>query len=421
MKSISSYIACLWLFVILNSFFVWGGYRFSGTVYLNIFLVFLSVFANREEGESFSKEALLPIVFLSLFMLWSDSRINANMNRWVLTISSLVAFAFLSRWPFVTIERTYTLFKKAIVFFCIGSSIISILGAFNLLQYIPHFTLPPQSNLHERMGFVYYVYGCFVTIYNGSTFLPRACGFLQEPGHFSVIVGLVYMIERCLHHKRNIFLIVGGLFTFSFNFILMFFVSELFMASTVKQFRRLIRWLMIVVAGVFFIYSILPADVKDQLYYLFWERNMEELFGAFQESSSLEMSMDERANELGLFEYSQLTEDEKLFGIGGLEENAMLSDYRGMVVSRGYIGLFLSVCSSFVIIFLAPRWRQRIVLLLGLLLVYLHRAWMLGNLYLYFIVFMGVALLRMYSEEDDETISDVDQESVSLLVETKEF
>lgn len=413
MRNLSSYIACLWLLVTLNSFFVWGSYRFIVTVILNIVLFFLSIFNNNDEGESFSKEALLPIIFMSLFMIWSDSRLDANMMKWILTISTLITFFFLTRWPYVSLERTYELFKKILVFFCIGSSIISILGALNLLQYIPHFTLPPQSNLHERLGIVYYVYGCFVTIYNGSTFLPRACGFLQEPGHFSVIVGLVYMIERCLHHKRNLFIIIGGLFTFSFNFILMFFVSEVFMASNVRQFGKLLKWLLMVVVGIYIIYTILPENVKDQVYYLLWERNLEEVYGAFEESTSIEMSLDERANEMGLSEYYRLTEDEKLYGIGSLEENSMLSDYRGMVVSRGFIGLFFSICSSLAIVFLAPRWRQRFVLLFGLVLVYMHRAWMLGNIYLYFIVFLAVSLLRLHCEDD--IVNEEEEESHSLF------
>ncbi|MBR5391672.1 MAG: hypothetical protein IK148_02275 [Prevotella sp.] len=399
MKNSRSYIALFWLFVVLNSFFIWGEHKTFIVIFANILVILFSLMANDSEEISLKKVVAIPILFMTAFVLWSRFRVGTNIFGIIGKLTSLIAFSCLLCWPLKYIEQTFGLFKKVLVFFCIGSSIISILGAVGLLNSIPHFTLPPQSNLHQRLGIVYNVYGCFVTINNGSLLLPRACGFLQEPGHFAVIVGLVYLIERTLNRKRSVSIIIGGIFTFSMNFFIMAFLSEFFKITNVRQIAKAMRYLLLFVVGAFFIFSFLPKDIKDQLYFLFWERNLMEVVDTVQESGSIAEGLNERADDISEWQYNHLSDEKKLIGIGGLDEDGMLSDFRGIVLTTGYVGLSLSVCSVLSLIFLSLSWRQRLPLVGAITLIYMHRAWMMNNsMSIYFIVFMASVLYRLQDE-----------------------
>ncbi len=71
----------------------------------------------------------------------------------------------------------------------------------------------------------------------------------------------------------------------------------------------------------------------------------------------------------------------------------VLSDYRGIIYSFGYVGMILSILTLLSIIFNVKSWKSRFAFIVALVLVFLHRAWMFNAPYLYFFSFLGVALL----------------------------
>lgn len=366
-------------------------------VSLLVILYSLKIF--QSQGIKHRKKISLPILFAILYIFWYVFRLNFNINGIIIRLSTLIAFSCLLCWPLELTKQSYEFFKKVIIFFCIGSSVISILGAVGILDHLPHFILPPQSPLHQRRGIVYYVYGCFVINYDGSLFLPRACGFLQEPGHFSVLVGLVYIIERSLNRKRNPWILIGGLFTFSMNFAIMAFLAELFSISSFKAIMKTLKIVFLFFIGVFLVFSFLPKDIKEQVSFLLWERNLVEVFEAIQYSGSIEEGLDERTNDYGLWSFNHMSENEKMIGKGSLDDDDILSDYRGMIFSIGYVGLFLSACLMLSILAITGNRRQKLPLFGGLFLVLMHRSWMLvGNFYLYYIAFLAVVVYKLDSE-----------------------
>ena len=398
MNNLKTYIALFWLFVSSNSFLVWGNYKSLIILFANILVIFISFKSVNTEKSSFQERISIPIILMALFVLWSRLVSGANFIGFLAGLITILSFSSLLRWPFKDIEQTYNYFVKIIVFFCIGSSVVSLLTLTGFIGHVPHFTLPPQSYLHQSRGYLYYVYGCFVTVFDGTAVLPRACGFLQEPGHFAVIVGLVYLIETTLGRKRNIGIIIGGLFTFSMNFIIMALLSELFRITSYRQALKATKCLLISMIGGFVLFNFLPKDIKEQLLFFFWERNLMEVVDTVQETSSLTEGMNDRANDISEWKYNHLSGTDKLVGTGGLDEDDMLSDYRGMITSKGYIGLFISVSLILSIVFLSHNWRQRIPLLGAIGLVYMHRAWMMNSMYIYYIAFMAVVMYRLQHE-----------------------
>jgi hypothetical protein len=390
-NKILPWIVSLWFLVAINSFFLWWSFgrvfRFAAFFGMLISAIILS---KKAKVSFYNLIIFLSLLFYLLWLFQFFGRIGK-----IIRIIEFIPFFLLLFWPKENLNNCYKLLRKIIIFFAIGSRVVSVLSLVGVLQYLPHFTLEGRSMLHQSRGIEYYVYGAFLTL-NGTA---RACGPVQEPGHWAVIVGLVYLIDRFALQKRNFWMVLGGVLTFSSAFLVMFLATELlnlFSNTSYKQTKQLIFALI----GLLIVYFVLPQTIKDEFNYLFFERNLESVYENYDESGSIEGALDARANTYAISQYQNLTTNSFIFGSGIRDTSSALSDYRGTIMYMGLIGLILSIIPS-VLILTKAKWRLFIALGVSLFLVYLHRGWMFFSCYIFFLAFMAVSLSSMPVEESD--------------------
>ena len=125
----------------------------------------------------------------------------------------------------------------------------------------------------------------------------------------------------------------------------------------------------------------LDESLQAQLSFLLYERNLEQIVGSFISTNSLQGALDERINQTGAYYYEQFTHSSKVIsGLGKLDSEVVLSDYRGLILLLGYIGLILSVILAYTAL-LGAKFRQGI-----------HRAWMMHQPYIYFLIFIAICM-----------------------------
>lgn len=387
---LTSLAGCFYLLVLADSFFIWNEYEVLIVTLAAFFIVLLSAKFRIYNEIHFTKNNryffALSFIYLFYLVLTTMQNIYGGIFKCILYFPMLLMLL----WPKDALYGVYKYFYKVIVFISCGSAIVSILSAVDLLQYLPYFELPAREALHERQGITYYVYGCFVT--NHQTITPlilRACGMVQEPGHFSIILGFIYIIERSVKHTPNIFIILCGILTFSMNFILMMFLIEFVNALRYRKLFKFLRNILGIIICCVLLYSILPKDYQETINYLFFDRNLSQVLDALKETSSLSGALDERINSTGEFLYKKfLHSGNLLFGDKITDDSFMLSDYRGLILSMGVVGLILCI---FMILGSTKHlpFMIRLVFVGALVLVMLHRAWMLKTPFLYLITFLG--------------------------------
>jgi hypothetical protein len=401
-NKIIPWIGTLWFLVSINSFFLW--FAFGRIIRYIAFLGML--YASLMLSKKFKATIYNLPIFLSLlfYFLWSLGFID-NQYALIIKILNFIPLFLLLFWPKNVFNNCYEILRKVIIFFAIGSSIVSVLSFVGVLEYLPHFTFEGRSALHQSRGIVYYVYGAFVTLHSVSAGISsRACGPLQEPGHWGIILGLFYLIDWYALKKRNIWIIICGILTFSSGFWAMFLFVEIFNLFSKKAFGKTILYMSTIIIALFIILLLLPQNTKDDVTYLLFGRNLENVYENFEETGSLDDALDVRASNFSLNRYNNLRFDEYLFGTGYRDTSAALSDYRGTILYMGLIGFILSIIPSFLIIRRA-NWRLAISLFLSLFLIYLHRGWMLFSSYIYFLAFLAVTLSTMPRVETDKYLA----------------
>ena len=326
-----------------------------------------------------------------LYFLWALMKMEHFM-AYLSVAMTFVPLMCIIFWPSDLLLRTYNVFRKVVILFAIGSTIITALSYVGLTSYLPHFQVGAQSALHENRNDFYNVYGIFPELNGEGFFFHRACGMMEEPGHFSIVLGLVYLIDRYTQRKINPAIIIGAIFTFSSTFFLILFFTEFW--NFITHWRKTLLYFVCTVVLCIIGYKALPQDMQDMVYYLAYERNMEQVVEAYDSSGSLNEALDERANDLGMRVYDHLTFEEKLVGGEG-DRNIVLSDYRGFIVKMGYIGLFLVILISLTTLVGAPV-LLKISLFLSLMMILLHRAWLFYEPFPYFMSFWACTLYKYH-------------------------
>ena len=380
------YFAVLWLLYVMNSIFAW----FSFSVILRVIAVTGVVAASfLMENHEVSKERRWIVILTFLYFLWALMKME-HLMAYLSVAMTFVPFMCIVFWPDELLLRTYNVFRKVVIFFAIGSTIITALSYVGLTARIPHFEVGPQSALHDNRGDFYYVYGIFPELNGEGFFFSRACGMMEEHGHFSIVLGLVYLIDRYTHRKINPAIIIGAIFTFSSTFFLILFFTEFW--NFITHWRKTLLYLVCSVVLCIIAFKALPRDMQDMVYYLAYERNMEQVVEAYDSSGSLDEALDERANDLGQNVYDKLSFEEKLIGGEG-DRFIVLSDYRGFIVTMGYIGLLLVILISLTTLFGAPP-LLKVSLFLSLMMIMLHRSWFFYEPFPYFMSFMACTLYQ---------------------------
>lgn len=382
---IAPFSVCLWLLCVLNTVFVW----FPFGIYLRyIAFCWVVVISLEIVKTSYASKNAWPIFFTTLYLAWIC--VHYGISATLRNVASFVPLLLLYAWPKSLLYSSYKLFRYVVLFFCVGSSVITVLSFVGLTNYIPFFEMPAQSPLHINRGDYYYVYGIFPELHSVGDVFYRACGMMEEPGHFSVILGFIYMIDRITHRKINPLIILCAILTFSSNFFFAVFFVEL------KNFfhlrTKVLLWVTGLVVFSFIIYHALPREMQDTVYNIAYERNFGRASETYSETSSFTSLLDDRANDYGVGIFKMMTPEESAFGGQG-DRNVILSDYRGFVLYYGWIGLLISWS-----ILLALTYKLDKVIFISILLysfiIFLHRSWMYFSPYMYFFVFLVASFCR---------------------------
>jgi hypothetical protein len=146
------------------------------------------------------------------------------------------------------------------------------------------------------------------------------------------------------------------------------------------------------------VYQALPGEMQEMVYFLAYERNMEQVVDSFEKSGSLNEALDERTNEMGQNVYDRLSFEQKLVGGEG-GRFLILSDYRGFIVAMGYIGLWIVILISLLTLSGAPP-LLKISLFLSLTMIMLHRSWFFYEPFPYLMSFMACTLYNYKIHEN---------------------
>lgn len=393
-------VGTLWFFVIIDSFFTWNRFSLLFHVLPSIIIIFGSLsFEHQKKQLKKYKTAFLP---LSIFVLWKLATGENNIGGLLVKVLDFIPIFFIMIWPVEYLRKLYVVIRNIFVFYAVGSFVIFVLSVLGILNEIPHFELPPQETIHVESGAFYNVYGVFVVLVKSDFIVTivRSCGMTLEPGHFAIYLGFIYLIERYLGKGVNYILILGAISTFSSTFFIMLFFTELLLNLTKFKINKFVKYFMLVSAFVLAlttIYSILPTETKDAITYKAYGRNLESVSDAWEASESLDEALNERASKSAIDHFNRLDTMSFLFGGEKIGKGNILSDYRGMIISVGIMGLLLSLL-AFMTIVCHASFKHALTLFLCFTLVLLHRSWMLYEPYTYTLAYISVALCGVSDE-----------------------
>lgn len=388
--------AAFWFFVVLNSYLVWNPLA----PIVHFLPALLIVWGTCLLSDKLARTSYYRILFccITIYFFWIVLSLCDTFGSIIKRCTDFIPLLCIILWPSELILKTYEIIRKVIIFYAIGSAILSLLILLGLNERLPHLVLPPRETIHVNRGVVYYLYGLFIAICSTSIGVSsRACGMLQEPGHFAILLGFFYLIDRLSGRKINYWIVICGLLTFSSAFILIVFFTEIHSIFSLKSLRKVVISLPFIVLFLFLLYSFLPSGIQEQIEYYAYGRNLGNVLEAISETSSLTGALDERASDFSIANYEKMTTMQYIFGGGHRDKGDVLSDYRGMVINVGYVGVFLA-SFIYLAIFVRTPLRLKIALGLSFFLVLLHRSWMLYQPYIFIEGFMAVIAYRISQE-----------------------
>lgn len=393
------WFAVLWILCAMNSIFAW----FSFSIILRAIAATGVVLASMSMENRVVTRKRVWIAFLTfVFYLWVVIKYD-TFGAYVFIATIFVPFMCIVFWSGDKLKRIYELFRKVVIFFAIGSSILTALSYIGLTSHIPYIEMGAQSALHENRNDYYFVYfGLFPEINGVDIFFHRACGMMEEPGHFSIVLGFVYMIDRYTSRKINPVIIICAIFAFSSAFFLMMLFTEFW--NMIVYWKKTLLYLLCAIALSVIVYRALPRDMQDMVYYLAYERNLEQVVDAYGKSGSIDEALDERANDMGKNVFDRMSFDQKLVGGEG-GQFIVLSDYRGFIITMGYIGFWIVILISLLTLSGAP-FLLKVSLSLSLLLIMLHRSWFFNEPFPYLMSFMACALYQHYEKGNTEELAE---------------
>lgn len=355
-----------------------------------------------------------PLVIYSTILLKKENRLVVTKQRRVIFLLLFVLilflivtkarlleaplcyspFACILLWDEKTLMKMYSYLKRFVVFYAIVSVFVEILVLTDTWHSLPYLDFPPQDAVQENFDTVNHVFGFFVIPQYGGYEMSfyRAMGPLREGGHFSIFIGFVYFVEKCVYDKRNILLIVAGLLTLSPNFVFYFLLAEGYVA--IKK-KRIIKSLVqsvcfVALIAAIFLYS--PDSIHDSIVQIVLERSLQE--NVENMGSNGFMALIEGRTDIGGEQmYSNFANRtglvSKMVGMSYTKQDFVLSDFRVLICHYGYLGFALFVGITYAIACLSRnKFYGVLVFLLGAY-VMISRAWMFDQAYIWMMMFLA--------------------------------
>ncbi len=404
-EKICARIGVFFFFVIINSWICWNSLELVIRAVAAIGMVYATMLLTsiKKAGiSSFNQWFFISTLVYSCYLLIT---LSLNVNGFILRVTGLAPAILFVLWHPSCLRLTYIYCFKILIIVCLGSILISVLQMAGLLHFIPYVELPPVSSLHERMGYVYHWYFGINTIFDRTypDLLPRACGVLQEPGHFAIIIGFFYVIERLQNHKVNWIIVAAGLLTFSSVFIMMALLVEMIRGIIAGKALLVIMYIVFFIILLIGIFFVLPSGVQEDIVYQLFQRNFEKVYNIFVSSNSMNLALDNRTSQNAQIAWNHFVRYGNVWFGDTIDMSKMtLSDYRGMLLQIGFVGLFVVLIEMTASVNGLPLY-ARATLWICMFIVLLHRSWMMYVPYCYLICFMGTQMIRNYLENSKNT------------------
>lgn len=368
-----------WFVLIIDACFTWSIPDKVRLVVGFLFVLTGSVIQFQSRGFKLTNQVLWPVLSVLMLMLYF-----VCIKMHVYAVFKYLPLLLVSLWSPKVLMRMYSYFKKFVIFYAILSIVVEPLFMSGLWKSLPYLTIyPPQDFVQEAQGTNNYFYGLFCIPYNINTgLIYRACGPLREGGHWIFFLGFVYFVEKALYNKRNVWLIICGLLTLSPNFIVFFCGTEVYCFFKQKRFKPLLGVVGFIVIMVL-AYPLLPDFIKSEVSRIVLERTLENSLSNLNDEGYMAI-FDGRAgfNSLSInytFERSDIYT--RLFGLDQFE--AVMSDYRWMLMYAGYIGTILVLWCTYCYSIGRQRNLFGIFLFLFAITIFSQRAWMFNQVYIW--------------------------------------
>lgn len=265
-------------------------------------------------------------------------------------------------------KLVYNQFYKLIVFISFFAIIVFILT--NIGVSLPYIEIGREARSNS---FDYYrLYGVVVELYRGSEAISgfginRVLGAFTEPGHYGSFLGLILIIEELNLKKRsNIVLLIAGLCTLSISFVALLGVATLrfYLKDNKITYQKASLLLILVLAVSFVLFT--NNALSDKVKYIFFER-------AF---SDVENIYEVRSSQIFIEEFLTFIQTDEIYlGYTGVDKEVILerqSHINAFIFRYGFVG----VCLAISLILLITRKNKNYYLLLGILIILIHRYWM---------------------------------------------
>lgn len=379
---IAALCGMMWFMLIIDACFTWfmkDGYR---DVIGFLFVIYATVTLSLNQGIDGSgkrKGLLISVFVLMVYMI---------LNKSAFVIFKYLPFLCVISWRDSALFKMYIYFRKFVIAYAIISIVVEILVVTRIWTYLPCITIfPPQNSVQESLGYVNYFYGFFsIPSPDRSLTFYRACGPLMEGGHFVFFIGFVYLVEKGLFGKRNIWLVICGILTLSPNFVVLFLITESYCAIKQKRYMKPLLGIIGVIAGVILVFLLSPQYIKDEIVQIVYRRLLEESIEN-TDSEGLIAILDGRAGGDGLVLYQNFLKSgimEKLTGYSrSLEGTGAMSDYRWFLMYCGYIGSTMVLWCSYKASFWKRRNLYGVCVLLFAMVVFVQRSWMFVHVYIW--------------------------------------
>ena len=391
---IAALCGMIWFALIIDACYTWAipdFYRyFVGTFFVFFATIILSNYHGLIVDNKRRKIAffILVLCFYSVFVKFR-------------LFSILLFFPFLSFlfWRDTVLLKMYSYFKRFVLFYAVLSILIELLVITKLWIHIPCVAvLPPNNFVQESLGLVNYYYVFFIIpAVNTSLNFYRASGPLTEGGHFVFLVGFVYFVEKVVYDKRNLWLLISGFLTLSPNFVVFFALTEGYCSIKQRRFLKPILGGCCIIIGVVILFLLSPQFVKDEIQWIILERGLEENIGNV-ESDGVMAILDGRVDTNGIYEYDKFSKSNfmaKLIGFDEADGSMVLSDFRWMFLYFGYLGTFLFLLCTYLLSIGREHNLFGICIFFFVLMIFIQRAWILNQLYIWIILYLVVNAKRM--------------------------
>lgn len=405
LTNFSGFAGCFWLFITINPYISW---LFSTLILgiISFILMTLATYFNVHNAEKqvWSKSKLLFAVIICIYIAYLGLAYVSTFLNMIFRVLQYFPLLFLLFWKEKNLLSVYEWFRKLILFFAYGSILLTLFGLGGIHNNIPHIELEGMSNAHNLSRNILKIYGFAVTStiaeypLFGRSVIMRAHGCLQEPGHFAIILGLLFIIDTFSKRKVNVAMVICGFLTFSPFFYFSFLLVALIKFSTMKNKKGVYSTVLVISLLLLIISLSLSKSTKEVLWYSLVGRNLEIVVETWKATGSLTETLDMRTSLPGRLLFRQFSQTPKVWtgdvNILYDNETVVLSDYRGFILTLGIIGLAISLITAYCALYNMRRRLYRFVFITTLFLIYLHRSWMFYAPYIVTLCYLGSFLLE---------------------------